>query len=62
MERLTIRNGDGTVSQPMKKIYWPCDSCVYEGKCDYHRGCYRWKKWFRAYWKGLRRQVLGEEY
>lgn len=43
---------------PLKKIYRPCDLCVCEGKCNYKKGCYRWKVWFSAYWRELRRQVL----
>lgn len=43
-----------------EKIYHPCESCVHEGKCENHHGCYRWKCWFKAYWAELRR-IYGKE-
>lgn len=42
----------------MKKIYRPCDECIHEKNCTLLRGCWQWKKWFTAYWAGLRRKVL----
>lgn len=42
----------------MAKICWPCSQCVSEKTCDLDRGCYRWKKWFNAYWNELRRRWL----
>lgn len=44
-----------------QKIFRPCDQCVNDGECKYDRGCYHWRVYFRAYWKELRRQVLGKE-
>ena len=44
----------------MKKIYRPCDQCVHNGKCEYDRGCYQWKSWFKAYWSELRKKFCIE--
>lgn len=46
----------------MEKIYRPCSQCYDEETCRMTLGCYRWKAWFRAYWKELRRKYYADNH
>ena len=41
----------------VKVPLYPCADCEREAVCNYKKGCYAWKIWFMAYWRGLRRKV-----
>lgn len=42
----------------MEKIFNPCDDCIHETHCEYRKGCYAFKAYFRAYWAALRKKYL----
>ena len=38
----------------------PCEKCPQNyKKCPYKRGCEDWKRWFKAYWRRMRKKYIG---
>lgn len=37
-------------------VPYPCDKCAFHMETDGTCMCYPWKKWFKAYWKELRKR------